>query len=64
MMQRLTVSILFLLAMFLTALPALAQNGNPLEHAVLLADIVGWIMAGLAVLLAVSFSFWARRTPK
>lgn len=64
MMQRLTVGILFLAAMFLIAMPTLAQSGDPLEHAILLADIVGWIMAGLAVVLAVSFSFWARRSPR
>ncbi|HNS40998.1 MAG: hypothetical protein LC131_17900 [Anaerolineae bacterium] len=64
MMRRLTMSLLLTVAVLATAFPALAQQGNPLDKGVFLADIVGWIMAGLAVVLAVSFSIWARRTPR
>ena len=60
-MRRLSVILLVLLAL---PSAALAQRANPLEHSVLLADAVGWIMAGLALLLMVLFVLWTRRNPQ
>lgn len=60
-MRRLSVILLVLLAL---PSAALAQGENPLEHSVLLADAVGWIMAGLALLLMVLFVLWTRRNPQ
>lgn len=49
--------------MLVAAMPAAAQGENPLDHAVLLAGTVGWIMVGLALLLMVLFVLWTRRDP-
>ena len=51
------------LALALGAVPALAQEGDPLAESVLLPNMVGWALAGLAVLLVVLFLLWSRRNP-
>lgn len=64
MMRRLTILTLLAVALLAAAVPALAQGDNPLEHSILLADFVGWLMAGLAVLLVVLFILWTKRDPQ
>jgi len=46
------------------ALPALAQQGDPLAHSVLLPNVVGWALAGLAVVLVILLRLWSRRGPQ
>ena len=48
----------------LSALPALAQEENPLANAVLFTGATGWGMVGVAVLLMILFILWARRGPQ
>ncbi|MBP9502533.1 MAG: hypothetical protein KBF17_10275 [Candidatus Promineofilum sp.] len=63
MMRRLALIILSGMTMLVAAMPVAAQGENPLDHAVLLAGTVGWIMIGLALLLMVFFVLWTRRGP-
>ena len=49
-MRRLPLILLTIVALLLTALPALAQE-DPLANSVLLPGMVGFVLAGLAVLL-------------
>ncbi len=63
MMRRLTGMILLGIALLPAAVPVLAQGDNPLEHSILLADFVGWLLAGLAVLLMALFILWTKRAP-
>jgi hypothetical protein len=60
-MRRLSLVLLLLMAM--PALPALAQESDPLAHSTLLPQAVGWALAGLAVLLVILFVLWTRRNP-
>lgn len=64
MKQRLSLTLIVCLAMLAAALPALAQEEDPLANSVFLADIVGWIMAGLAVVMMLLLVLWARRDPQ
>ena len=63
-MRRLPLLLLTIVALLLTALPALAQEGDPLAHSVLLPGTVGFALAGLAVLLVVLFRLWTMRGPR
>ena len=63
-MRRLSVTSLTLVALLLMALPALAQQGDPLAHSVLLPNVVGWALAGLAVVLVILLRLWSRRGPQ
>lgn len=60
-MRRLTMILILLLAL---PTAVLAQEGDPLAHSILLPNIVGWGLAGLAVLLMVLFVLWTRRNPQ
>mgnify|MGYP003377105479 CR=1 FL=1 len=64
MMRRLPVILLTILALLLKALPALAQEGDPLAHSVLLPGTVGFALAGLAVLLFLLLLLWSARGPR
>ena len=48
----------------LTALPALAQEGDPLAHSVLVPPTVAWVMVGLAVLAFLLLLLWSARGPR
>jgi hypothetical protein len=63
-MRRLPLLLLTIVALLLTALPALAQEGDPLAHSVLLPGTVGFALAGLAILLVVLFRLWTMRGPR
>ena len=62
-MRRLPVILLTIWALLLTALPALAEEGDPLANSVLLPGTVGWVLFGLALLLVVIFRLWSGRGP-
>lgn len=62
-MRRLTITLLLLFAMLSTALPALADEGDPLANSVLLSGMIGWAMFGLAILFMLLFILWTRRGP-
>jgi hypothetical protein len=62
-MRRLSVFLFLSVAMAMSALPALAQEENPLANAVLFTGATGWGMVGVAVLLMILFILWARRGP-
>ena len=62
-MRRLSVFLFLSVAMAMSALPALAQEENPLANAVLFTGTTAWGMVGLAVLLMILFILWARRGP-
>lgn len=62
-MRRLSVGIALVFTLLVTALPALASEGDPLANSILLPGVVGWLMVGLAVLLVVVFRFWAGKGP-
>ena len=64
MMRRFPVFLLTALALMLTALPALAQEGDPLAHSVLVPATVAWVMVGLAVLAFVLLLLWSARGPR
>ena len=64
MMRRFPVFLLTALALMLTALPALAQEGDPLAHSVLLPGTVGFVLAGLAALLFLLLLLWSARGPR
>ena len=63
-MRRLTTILLTLVTLLLTALPALAQEGDPLANSVLLSGVVGWVMTGLAVVLFLLLLLWSARGPR
>ena len=52
MMRRLPVILMMALMTLATALPALAQEEDPLAHSTLLPNAVGWALVGLAAALA------------
>jgi heme/copper-type cytochrome/quinol oxidase subunit 4 len=56
--------LLTIVALLLTALPVLAQEGDPLANSVLLPGVVGFALAGLAILLVVLFRLWTMRGPR
>lgn len=62
-MRRLPVILIVSVMLLLSALPALAEEGDPLANSVLLPGTVGWAMFGLAILLVVLFRLWTRRGP-
>jgi hypothetical protein len=62
-MRRLSVILLLLSGIAAAALPALAQEGDPLAESTLLPNVVGWALVGLAVLLMILFILWTRRGP-
>ena len=55
-MRRLPLLLLTIVALLLTALPALAQEGDPLAHSVLLPGTVGFVLAGLEMCIRDRFS--------
>jgi hypothetical protein len=63
MIRRFSPVVTALIFALATALPALAQESDPLAHSTLLPQAVGWAMAGLAVLLVILFILWTRRNP-
>lgn len=63
-MRRLPHLILTLVSLLLMALPALAQEGDPLANSVLLPNVVGWGLLGLALLLVILFRVWTMRGPR
>ncbi len=63
-MRRLLVILLTMIALLLTALPALAQEGDPLAHSVLLPPVVAWVMVGLAALAFLLLLLWSARGPR
>ncbi len=63
-MRRLSVILLWLAAMIMTTLPALADEGDPLAESVLLSGTIGWALAGLAVVMMLLFILWTRRGPQ
>jgi hypothetical protein len=62
-MRRLPVVLTMELMMLASALPALAQEEDPLINSTLLPNAVGWALTGLAVLLMILFILWTRRNP-
>lgn len=62
-MRRLPLILLTIVALLLTALPALAQE-DPLANSVLLPGVVGFVLAGLAVLLFLLLLLWSARGPR
>ena len=62
-MRRLSVTWIACLMLLAPALPALAQE-DPLANSVLLPNLVGWGLVGLALLLAVLFRLWTSRGPR
>ncbi len=63
MARRLPVILLAILALLTAALPALAEEGDPLANSVLLPGVVGWVLFGLALLLIIVFRLWSGRGP-
>ena len=63
-MRRLSVILLWLAAMIMTTLPALADEGDPVAESVLLSGTIGWALAGLAVVMMLLFILWTRRGPQ
>ncbi len=63
MARRLPVILLAILALLTAALPALAEEGDPLAKSVLLPGVVGWVLFGLALLLIIVFRLWSGRGP-
>ena len=63
MLRRLPVILLTIVALLLAALPALAEEGDPLANSVLLPGAVAWVLFGLALLLVVIFRLWSGRGP-
>ena len=63
-MRRFPGILLTTLALLLTALPALAQEGDPLAHSVLVPPTVAWVMVGLAVLAFLLLLLWSARGPR
>lgn len=63
-MRRLPVILLLIFAMLAAALPALADEGDPLAESVLLSGTIGWAMFGLALVMMLLFILWTRRGPQ
>ena len=63
-MRRVSYSLIVLLTVLTTALPALAQEGDPLAHSVLAPATVAWVMVGLAVLAFLLLLVWSARGPR
>ena len=63
-MRRLPLLLMTIVALLLTAHPALAQEGDPLAHSVLLPGTVGFVLAGLAALLFLLLLLWSARGPR
>ncbi len=61
-MRRSTI-LLSIVALLVAALPALAQE-DPLANSVLLPNIVGWGLLGLAVVLVILLRLWSSRGPQ
>jgi hypothetical protein len=49
--------------MLTAALPALAQEENPLANSILLTGETALVMVGVALLLVLLFVLWTRRGP-
>jgi len=62
-MRRLPAIWLTIVALLLAAVPVLAEEGDPLAKSVLLPGVVGWVLFGLALLLAIIFRVWSGRGP-
>ena len=63
-MRRLPLILLTIVALLLTALPALAQEADPLAHSVLVPGMIGFVLAGLAALSFLLLLLWSRRGPR
>lgn len=63
-MRRLPVILILLLALLTSALPALAQEEDPLANSLLFTNGTAWGLVGLALLLMLLFILWTRRGPR
>jgi len=61
--MRRSAVLLSIAALLVAALPALAQE-DPLANSVLLPNIVGWGLLGLAVVLVILLRLWSSRGPQ
>ena len=61
--MRRSAILLSIVALLVGALPALAQE-DPLANSVLLPNIIGWGLLGLAVLLVILLRLWSSRGPQ
>ncbi len=61
--MRRSAVLLSIVALLVAALPALAQE-DPLANSVLLPNIIGWGLLGLAVLLVILLRLWSSRGPQ
>ncbi|MBX7252419.1 MAG: hypothetical protein K1X50_10575 [Candidatus Promineofilum sp.] len=61
--MRRSAVLLSIVALLVAALPALAQE-DPLANSVLLPNIVGWGLLGLAVVLVILLRLWSSRGPQ
>ncbi len=61
--MRRSAILLSIVALLVAALPALAQE-DPLANSVLLPNIVGWGLLGLAVVLVILLRLWSSRGPQ
>lgn len=61
--MRRSAVLLSIVALLVGALPALAQE-DPLANSVLLPNIIGWGLLGLAVLLVILLRLWSSRGPQ
>jgi len=61
--MRRSAVLLSIVALLVGALPALAQE-DPLANSVLLPNIVGWGLLGLAVVLVILLRLWSSRGPQ
>ena len=63
MIRRFSAIAILLTTLFAPALPALAQEENPLANAVLLPVATAWVMVGLALLLMFLLFLRTRQGP-
>ena len=61
--MRRSAVLLSIVALLVAALPALAQE-DPLANSVLLPNVVGWGLLGLAVVLVILLRLWSSRGPQ
>ncbi len=61
--MRRSAILLSIVALLFVALPALAQE-DPLANSVLLPNVVGWGLLGLAVVLVILLRLWSSRGPQ
>ncbi len=61
--MRRSAILLSIVALLVGALPALAQE-DPLANSVLLPNVVGWGLLGLAVVLVILLRLWSSRGPQ